>query len=460
MADDHDFEDGDLLNMDDAWFYMEDEIELADELAEGQLPDPGYAGNNYENDAQAFDFDLYHYWDDLEYADDAYDDYHVRKPEDAGKKRKHTSPKKAVPDKRQKTSAKGRLTQHEWDREDEPVLFHSLAERYQNWRRDPPLLKEGTTFGLLPDWKTRFAGKDGAILKKAMPAAMKQAAEGEGLEDMEDDEDGQAEDEEWEDEPEGGLDMEAALKAALEAKLGTMAMDDADKENFMQTMLKMMSGEGGDDAANELTDALLGKVTSETGNEALSGWLSGQGVSLEEDDDASSIATTEQAGSANMEDSPVDSAVGESIRGGRKATQMPLHSGSPIDSKKRSAPLSKTENERPGRKQKKVKFDVPSSSDPVQPSKLAGVSDDSGTTVADSKQPNAKAVDSNPAVLQDTASKSRKRKAAPTETTDPDPLPVKRTRKRELDDLGPVPDVLSPAPPAKRIRSARAKSGK
>ncbi|EME44836.1 hypothetical protein DOTSEDRAFT_70778 [Dothistroma septosporum NZE10] len=469
MADDFDFEDGGILDMDDGWFYVEDDIELADELAEGQLPDPGYPGNNYENDVEGFEFDVYAYWDDLEYGDHAEYDYGVGRAEVSGTKRKHTGPKKSAPDKRRKTSAKGRLTEHEWEREDEPVLFHDLRERYERWRQDPPLLKERTTFTLLPDWKTRFAAENGLVKAKAMPAAMKQAAEGEeDVDDMEDDEDGEEED--WEDEQEDGLDMEAALKAALQAKLSGVAMNDVDLEQFTKTMMKMMSGEGGDEAAAELASALLSKVASDTGDEALSGWLSGQGVSLEKDDEVSSVSTSEQSGRIDMQNSPVDSAVGasDSTRGGRKAMQMPLHSSSPVNStKKRSAPASNNEYDRLARTQKKVKFDVPSSSSDLVLSEEANAepptSDDplaSGTTVKDTKRRSSAVVEANEDTSEELTSKSRKRKAAVPENFDTTFLPAKRTRKRELDDLEPLPDAPSPAPPAKRTRSARLKSGK
>ena len=60
---------------------------LQDELAETQIPDPGYAGTNYEIAMDDLDdFDIFDYWDDLEYGDDSYWEYDGARP--------HTGPKR------------------------------------------------------------------------------------------------------------------------------------------------------------------------------------------------------------------------------------------------------------------------------------------------------------------------------------------------------------------------------
>ena len=99
-----------------------------DELAEGQIPDPGYSGTNNEIDLEGYEFEIYEYFDDLEYGDDSYWDYGLRGPEggileETGQKRKRGAAKPNVsPGKRRKTN------------EDEPLVFRSQSERFRGWR--------------------------------------------------------------------------------------------------------------------------------------------------------------------------------------------------------------------------------------------------------------------------------------------------------------------------------------
>ena len=83
-----------------------------DELAENQIPDPGYAGTQMDIEMESYEYDYYSYWDDIEYADDAYWDHgsgggQKEPPQDggtAGQKRKRNGPMKAgaIVDKRRK----------------------------------------------------------------------------------------------------------------------------------------------------------------------------------------------------------------------------------------------------------------------------------------------------------------------------------------------------------------------
>ncbi|KAK4502709.1 hypothetical protein PRZ48_006135 [Zasmidium cellare] len=478
MADDFDYDDG-VLDFDDGWLYVEDEYDLPDELAEGQIPDPGYSGTNNEIDLEGYEFEIYEYFDDLEYGDDSYWDYGSRDSrgdilEDAGQKRKRGVGKANVsPGKRRKTN------------EDEPLVFRSRGERLRAWRQDAPLNKGKTAYSFLPDWRERFPDDDIPALVTKMPAEMRKAAEGQndvtppkarqlGEEAYaEDDEEG------WEDEmeedEESGLTLDPEmLKTILREKLGAAGLEGMDEAAFMQTLQKMLSGEGDEgDATGDLANALLGKLTSGPGDEALSGWLSGQGVALE-DDDASSVATGELAEGATTagssrhppQASPPDSAV-EMKKRGASSTQMPLHSGSPTAStKKRSAT---DEDDQPTKKHKKVQFDVPTSSEsnhaaPQEPA--PSVSEDplmSEPTITSARAANAAAADANKTASNEVEQEyggskrgGRKRKAS---SADEKPA-GKKTKMRELQDLGPLPEAPSPAPPAKRTRSARSKAGK
>jgi len=92
MADGFDY-DADEFDYDD-WLYVEDEFDLVDELAETQIADPGYAGTNYEINVDGYDFELFDFWNDLEYVDNAYwDDVSVpiRKLDARGKAQKGAS---------------------------------------------------------------------------------------------------------------------------------------------------------------------------------------------------------------------------------------------------------------------------------------------------------------------------------------------------------------------------------
>ncbi|KAF2164730.1 hypothetical protein M409DRAFT_25123 [Zasmidium cellare ATCC 36951] len=488
MADDFDYDDG-VLDFDDGWLYVEDEFDLADELAEGQVPDPGYSGTNNEIDMDGYEFDLFGYWDDLDYGDDSYWDYGIpdsksNASDNAGQKRKRGVGKpNGSPAKRRKTNEGGETLAGE----SEPLVFRSQNDRYQAYKQDAPLVKAKAAFSFLPDWRERFADEEGPVLVTKMPPDMRKAAEGHDVTPPkarqlgeEAYEEGDDEEDDWEDEmeedEEGGIALDPEmLKSILREKLGAAGLDGMDEAAFMQTLQKMLSGEGGEDeAAGDLANALLGKLTSGSGDEALSGWLSGQGVALE-DDDASSVATGEVAeagGSAGAsrnatQTSPPDSAV-EMKKKEAGSTQMPLHSGSPTKSTKKRA--ATVEDDQPTKKHKKVQFDVPPSSEsnPTAPEDVPGppTSEDphmSEPTVASTRAANAAAVDvnksaSNEAEEEDGVKQKggRKRKASSANEK-----PVgKKTKTRELQDLGPLPEAPSPAPPAKRTRSARSKAGK
>lgn len=471
-----------------------------DELAEGQIASPGYTGTNHELSMESYDFDLYEYWDDVEYGDDAYWEYGLTdKKAENGQKRKRVAKAESTPSKRRKTAKVEQ--EDEKVREPSPMVFMSREERNRRFLADPPILKGKKTVSLLPDWRRRFKDADGVVVAKKMPAAMRNAAEAQdedtpprkghvhlaenGDGDGDDEEEGDWEDDEEEAEEEGGIALDPEmLQTILREKLGAAGLGGADEGGFMQAIQQMMSGQGGEDATGDLANALLGKLTSQGGDEALSGWLSQQGVDLEDGDEASSVATEElseapkpsAAGTRNLHQSPPDSAIGmaEANSSGRKTIQMPLHSSPTSSSKKRSAAAEET---KPAKKAKKVQFDVPpsTSSDAIQGASNQDdleipMSDDplmSGTTLerssAGGKKSNAASAKASKAasdVAKGTAKNGRKRKAPSPDADGGDekaaaPRPAKKkTRSRELQALGAdAMDVPSPAPPARRTRS-------
>lgn len=349
---------------------------MQDELAETAIPDPGYAGTNAELDLSLYEYDLFEYWDDLEYGLDPYWDS-AGSPV-TGEKRKRDDGANATPGKRRKISLR--------DTNGGTAMFVAMGERRKMWDRRAPVKKGLKSFALLPDWRKRCADADTSMAVRAMLVEMRQAAEGNDEETPEgqrhydaeaaDDGEGEWEDDQEEDELDGpdladgmgNVDFDT-LKTVLRQKLGAAGLGDMSEDAFMETITKMLQGGGdADDAAGDLANSLLGTVKNGE-DSGLSGWLSQQGVSLEEgeeDEDAESVATAEMPESSNgskgkrLQDSPPDSAI-EVAKGGR-TVRMAMHDGSPKAGKKRLASVAVGgDDEDAEKKRKKVAFDVPAS---------------------------------------------------------------------------------------------------
>lgn len=255
---------------------------IQDELAEMQIPEPGYAGTRAELDMEDMDdFDVFNYWDDLEYGDDAYWDQQRLGAATEGTNKRKAGSAVVLPEKRRKMSLV--------ETGGGSVRFVTNRARQEMQMRKPAAKSERPTFSLLADWRTRFAGVDGMSRKKEMPAAMRSAAEainddgevgllsGEYEHDVHED-DGS-------DDPAldlASLDPEM-LKTVLRQKLGDAGLEGMDEAAMMQMIGNMLSGnEDADDAADDLTNNLLTRAT-EGNDTALSGWLAEQGVSLDDD---------------------------------------------------------------------------------------------------------------------------------------------------------------------------------
>ena len=330
---------------------------------------------------ESFEFDMFDYWDDLQYGDDEYwDSSGIGAPAiNASQKRK-----REVAGTTKRANKRRKLSLEETGGDN--VRFVSSAARNQMAVSQPPVLKKPASFALLPDWKERFADDSGLLATKTMPEDMKKAAEGQNEDTPPkarhfDATAATEDDEEWEDEDEEAEELQAqlasldpeTLKAVLKQKLGDAGLDGMDEGAFMQTIAKMLSGdEGAEDAAGDLANSLLGQATQDD-NAALSGWLSQQGVSLdaaeEEEDETASMATADVPDTAetnaiqSIQVSPPDSAIEVLNRGGA-TSQMAIHGASPSTSaKKRMAP---SEDQEGAKKRKKVTFDVPTSSESTQ----------------------------------------------------------------------------------------------
>lgn len=340
------------------------------------------------------DFDVFDYWDDLQYGDDSYWDYGGIRAQAGLKRKRIASSPITNNDKRRKLS----LLETGGDN----VRFVNWTARKEMATRTRPIVHRRASFALFGDWKQRFANDDGVILNKEMPAAMRRAAEG-GHEDSPRKESNfspsfaSAEEE-------GPVDVEAEqtaddmqaelasldpemLKSILRQKLGDAGLEGMDENALMHMIHKMLSGEeGADDAADDLTNSVLERATQ--GNDvALSGWLSQQGVSLDaagaDEDETDSVATPELPEEVdgrkqiqNIKSSPSDSAIEMQKAIGGASTELAIRPPSPTElAKKRTAP-STDEDGPEAKKRKKVSFDVP----PVPES--TAVSQENGLTKA------------------------------------------------------------------------------
>lgn len=336
----------------------------------------------------SYDYDLYQFWDDIEYVDDEYWDYDGRQRpgqhlEQTGQKRKRgMPPRKGATDKRRKVSgtqaaAVGGLEAAQADM----VLFMSRAERNRLAARPAPILKDRVAVAFLADWRERFADRDGEIMIASMPADMQHAAQakdedtpqkammdGAGAMAMVDEGEGEWEDEDAEDDAESGdalaaLDPEM-LKMILKQKLGDAGLEGIDEAAFIATLNKMLAGNE-DEAADDLAHSLLGQATTDGGDSALSGWLSQQGVSMDstQDDDTASVATAELPEGTgrpgqSVHISPPDSAISVP-----ETKQMALHLGSPTSTQNGMPVTTRQQTSKKKKTGKRVTFDVPPSSE-------------------------------------------------------------------------------------------------
>ncbi|KAM0706008.1 hypothetical protein Q7P35_007368 [Cladosporium inversicolor] len=291
---DEDYGDDDAFYFDDDdYLYVEDDYAIADELAETQVPSPGYAGVNDEIANESFEYDVYEYFGELEYGSDSYWDARIKHlaSAKAGEKRKSGvgEDEAAVIKKRRKDDGLEAR---------DNVVFIPFEERLAPL---PPKVCEEGGFALLPDWKERFPEgiDDGEPTRKRMPADMRRAAEAEDEADEEEEGRGREEadtyenemdfnSDEYEDEDEddgaAGVDQDVIMQV-LRQKLADSGLGDVDESVFKDAIAKLLSGEGdSEDALGGLTSLLLGQ--KDGGGKAFEGFLAGQGVDVNRAEDA------------------------------------------------------------------------------------------------------------------------------------------------------------------------------
>lgn len=253
---------------------------------------------------------MYEYFGELEYGSDSYWDARMKHLHDAkvGEKRKSEDQEDEA------RLVKKRRKDGSLDVRDN-VLYVPFDKRIPPL---PPKVRDDGTFALLPDWKERFPEKPGSGSptgkEKEMPADMRRAAEAEDGEDEDEALDGEEEhmnmddEEELEDEESAeGLD-EGLVMQILRQKLADSGLGDVDESVFKDAISKMLSGEGGgEDALGGLTSLLLGQGGG--GGEAIQGFLAGQGVQMDGEEEEDYDDNEDSAQAANSARKPASKAL-------------------------------------------------------------------------------------------------------------------------------------------------------
>ncbi|GAB7334552.1 hypothetical protein MBLNU13_g06533t1 [Cladosporium sp. NU13] len=418
---DEDYGDDDAFYFDDDdYLYVEDDYAMADELAETQVPSPGYAGVNDEIANESFEYDVYEYFGELEYGSDSYWDARIRHLEStrAGEKRRSGA------DEDEAAVIKKRRKDNGLEARDN-VVFIPFEKRLAPL---PPKVHDEGQFALLPDWKERFPeGIDGSPTRKKMPADMRRAAEAGDEEDGKDGENPVAhenvmdvdeeefgdEDEDDDDDNVAGPDQDVIMQV-LRQKLADSGLGDVDESVFKDAIAKMLSGEGDSEAAlGGLTNLLLGQ--NDGGSKAFEGFLAGQGVDVHREEDAEEEGDEDEAEDGQEEaDSHIISQTTAS----------------------RATPKNKTSP-----KTTSTSTATPNHKTPTTRGKLKATNSSSATT---------------------TTTNSKSKPASPIVVPSPPPVSFKTSRKRRAPSLDepalPQPEAPSSSakPAAKRRRAPRA----
>lgn len=181
------------------------------------------------------------------------------------------------------------------------VLWKSSQDAFALRQQCPVYERPQQPYALLPDWQQLL--KDRPAVFSASHVAtnpVKDEQEDNEWEDMSGEDDGsdQSDEDEDEEEVDENEDEEEAmgmqdidpemLKSVLAARLSASGMAGKDQTAMMEAMMQMLAGGNGagtDELLESLTSNMLNQVSEEGGDSSMGQWLSGQGVSLDEDHD-------------------------------------------------------------------------------------------------------------------------------------------------------------------------------
>ncbi|KAK8155369.1 hypothetical protein BKA80DRAFT_257598 [Phyllosticta citrichinensis] len=292
---------------DDAWLYIAEEDQLADDLAEGAVPDPPYLDDQLDDYGAGSD--PYEYWIDIEYNSDGWNDIQgkpkIRQPSAIGNKRKKTV-QGGSPQKKRKVAqdAAARIAVKSLDAP--PVKWIPASQRMEKvLGLNLPLEEPQESFALLQDWQTRFV----------TDAAPKTDADEEWATDSED-ESKPSRSTEAGGGAGGGLghDLEGlvagngldpqALMRALQENLSAAGAAPAglDQNTIINYALRMLNGgEEADDIAGEMADAMFEQADDDDDEDhEIAEWVSKQKASTTKNgQDASNSEMTDPAAAHN-----------------------------------------------------------------------------------------------------------------------------------------------------------------
>ncbi|KAK5999668.1 hypothetical protein QM012_005325 [Aureobasidium pullulans] len=313
--------DCDVYDYDDDYIYADaGAYDLADELASGAIAE---APALYYRDDELEEYDNYNFWSEIEYGNAEIFDQEMAQEEHTAKgDKKKKSKASDIKDTIKRIRLRGI--------QDYPtVLWRSSKDAFSLRHQCPVYEKPQQPIALLPDWRQLL--KDRPAVFSTSHITMHSAKDenedaewedvsGEDQDDEDEDEEDEGDDEEGESIGLQDIDPEM-LKSVLAAKLSASGMAGKDQTAMMEAMMQMLAGGDGagtDGLLESLTSKMLNQVSEEGGSSSMGQWLSGQGISLEDEDDDNE--QTDVTTGASKDSSPKDSVAAEP-----PAAPKPLH---------------------------------------------------------------------------------------------------------------------------------------
>ncbi|CAD0090604.1 unnamed protein product [Aureobasidium mustum] len=303
--------DCDVYDYDDDYIYADaGAYDLADELASGAIAE---APALYYRDDELDEYDNYNFWSEIEYGNGEIFDQEMAQEEHTAKgDTKKKSKASDIKDTMKKIRLRGI--------QDYPtVLWKSSQDAFSLRQQCPVYEKPQQPSALLPNWRQLLKDRPAVFTTShiAIHSAKneKQDAEWEDVSGDEDESDQDDEDEEEEDEDaheEEGMGLQdidpEMLKSVLAARLSASGMAGKDQTAIMEAMLQMLAGGNGagtDELLESLTSSMLNQVSEEGDSSSMGQWLSGQGVSLDDNnhDDEQGDVTPGAAEDSSPKDS-------------------------------------------------------------------------------------------------------------------------------------------------------------
>ncbi|KAI4724553.1 hypothetical protein E4T49_07700 [Aureobasidium sp. EXF-10728] len=460
--------DCDVYDYDDDYIYADaGAYDLADELASGAIAE---APALYYRDDELEEYDNYNFWSEIEYGNGEIFDQDIS-PSKADKKKK--SKASDIKDTIKKIRLRGI--------QDYPtVLWKSSQDAFSLRQQCPVYETPQKPTALLPNWRQLLKDQPAVFTTSymAIHSAKDDKSDAEWEDEEEDnDESGQdnegeeGEEEDDDEDGEEGMDLQdidpEMLKSALAARLSASGMTGKDQTAMMEAMMQMLAGGGSagtDDLLESLTSSMLNQVTEEGGDSSMGQWLSGQGVSLKDDNDDDGQDEHAATG-ASDDSSPKDSVAAEQPPAAPKSSEPSIEALLEPQSagKKRKHPLSKeikqdeATNEvslDEGPTHKRVKQDVPKPSNISAQSKASTrkpIVPQSKTKPANDKS-TAKPKTAAPAKSKSETTKAVRPKSSTTQTKEnipsADPTTKPTTRKRKAAD-----EEISEEKPKRQLRN-------